>query len=240
MSDTQPRQALLAEIDLFIEYVVRVDEQQQARDLVRRYRENEPALHTMRAFYSSLPDPHEEAIVRLVFLRQKETITLLGVETARHGYFYAASEESAVFLGECGCDDCDPEAVAFFACPDQQAFWEQYQDFSGCADYQPLPAVTTSKCPVCAVAVGEYHLFGCLVEVCPWCAGQFSRCGCRFEQLGVEDLEDEEMLAELERIVAEKGRIPYAREQGPSYLSDRPADEDDSELPGSSGAGKKG
>jgi hypothetical protein len=68
-------------------------------------------------------------------------------------------------------------------------------------------------------AVGEYHLLGCPVEICPWCDGQLSRCGCRFEQLGVDVLEDEEDLEELERILEEKGRIPYSEEQYPSYPS---------------------
>jgi hypothetical protein len=72
---------------------------------------------------------------------------------------------------------------------------------------------------------GDYHILGCPVEVCPWCEGQLSRCGCRFEQLGLEALEDEEELEELERLLEEKGRVPYAAWQCPSYPSDK--DEED-------------
>jgi hypothetical protein len=152
------------------------------------------------------------------------------VETAMHGYFYAATDESAVLLGECGRNDCDSEALAFLGYPDAHVFFEQYSDIAACAEYEPVPEAKAGGCPICAVAAGEYHLLGCLVEVCPWCDGQFSRCACRFEQLGIETLDDEELLADLERILEEKGRIPYVIGQGPAYLSAIPDDSDDFEA----------
>lgn len=90
----------------------------------------------------------------------------------------------------------------------------------GCEEYEPVNATGSKFCPVCSAAEGEYHLLGCPVEICPWCDGQLSRCSCRFAQLGVDMLEDEKELEELERLLKEKGRIPYAREQRPSYPLD--------------------
>ena len=44
---------------------------------------------------------------------------------------------------------------------------------------------TDHRCPDCDVDVGEFHLPGCDVEVCPACTGQAIGCGC-------SDKDDEE------------------------------------------------
>ncbi len=209
----------IKEIELFIQYGVQESERQDALKFLQRYKNDALALQLMRVFYSSLPETHEEAITRISLLQKKEDIFLLGLSTARHSYLYFATEQKALLLGEYGYEIVEPEALALFGYPDIQAFFEKYPALISCVEYEPVGVTGTMFCPVCSAAVGEHHLLGCPVEVCPWCDGQFSRCGCRFEKLGVEILEDEEELEELERVLEEKGRVPYCKEQCPSYPS---------------------
>ena len=47
---------------------------------------------------------------------------------------------------------------------------------------------TDHRCADCDVEVGEFHLPGCDIEVCPKCGGQAISCGCS----SAEDDEDED------------------------------------------------
>lgn len=208
------------EVELFIQYGVRESEQQKGLELLRRYKSDPLALHLMRAFYSSLPDPEDEAIVRITFIQKKNDVFLLGVSTLNHNYFFMATDEKAVLLGENGEEILERELLDFFGYIDAMDFLANNTDLSSCAEYRPVTASNSNCCPICLAVEGKFHLLGCPVEVCPWCDGQLSRCGCRFEQLGLEEFEGEENLQELERILEEKGRIPFTSGQQLSYLSD--------------------
>ncbi|MBU0664632.1 MAG: hypothetical protein KJ990_08835 [Proteobacteria bacterium] len=210
---------IVKEVEIFIQYGVQESEQQDALKFLHRYKNDTLALQLMRTFYTSLPETHEESIARITLIQKKDDIFLLGLTTARHSYLYLATEQKALLLGEYGCEIVEPEALAFFGYPDTKVFFEKYPGLMSCEEYESVGVTGARFCPVCASAVGEYHLLGCPVEVCPWCDGQFTRCSCRFEKLGVEILEDEEELEELERILEEKGRVPYSKEQCPSYPS---------------------
>lgn len=212
-------ETFVKEVELFIQYGVQESERQDALEFLQRYKKDFLALQLMRTFYSSLPEVHEEAIARISLLEKKDDIFLLGLNTARHSYLYLATEQKALFLGEYGYEIAESEALALFGYPDTEEFFEKYPDLISCEEYVPVGLTGAMYCPVCSAKVGECHLLGCPVEVCPWCDGQFSRCGCRFEKLGVEELEDDEELERLERILKEKGRVPYTSEQCPSYSS---------------------
>ncbi len=207
------------EVELFIQYGVQEQEQQEALELLIKYSNDLLVLQVMKAFYSSLPESREEAISRIAVIEKKEDIFLLTLSTASHNYLYLATEQKAVLLGQYGQEIMEPDMLALFGYPDAKVFFSKYPDPERCQEYESMRDAGSNFCPVCSTAVGEYHLLGCSVEVCPWCEGQFSRCGCRFEQLGLEVLEDEEELEELERILQAKGRIAYAPEQCPSYPS---------------------
>ncbi|MEK6202053.1 MAG: hypothetical protein N2A40_06495 [Desulfobulbaceae bacterium] len=219
MQVSEKKEKIIEEAELFIHYGVHESARQDALDFLNRYRNDVLALQLMRAFYSSLPETHEEAIVRITLIEKKEDIVLLGLSTARHGYLYLATDQRAVLLGEYGGEIIEPEMLTLFGYADAKDFFEKFPELMACEEYEPASSAGTKFCPVCSAAVGEHHLLGCSVEVCPWCDGQFSRCGCRFEKLGLEELADEEEMDELERILHEKGRIPYRLEQCPSYPS---------------------
>ncbi|MBW6519659.1 MAG: hypothetical protein K0A99_01425 [Desulfoarculaceae bacterium] len=210
---------IVKEVELFIQYGVQESEQQRALDLLQRYRDDTLALRLMRTFYSSLPEIREEAIVRIALIQKKDDIFLLGLSSATHNYLYLATDQKAVLLGEYGQEVVEPEMLALFGYADAKDFFEKYPELAACEEYESARSAGARFCPVCSAAVGEPHLLGCLIEICPWCDGQFSYCGCRFEQLGIDVLEGEEELEELERILQEKGRIPYTPGQCPSSPS---------------------
>lgn len=220
VESVEKSEGLVEELELFIRYGVMEDERKDALSLLRRYRHDELALQLLGAFYRSLPEPHEEAARRIVLIEKKEDVFLLAVSTARHCYLYAATDQKALLLGDCGEDLIEPEVLGVFGYADFDALLARYPDISGCPEYAAVQLVGPESCPICSATTGEYHLLGCPVEVCPWCEGQLSRCNCRFERLGVEALDDEADLEELERLLEEKGRIPHAAWQCPSYPSD--------------------
>lgn len=49
---------------------------------------------------------------------------------------------------------------------------------------KPLDWKEVSKrpCPDCAAIRGQYHCFGCDMEQCPRCRGQFISCGCKLQK----------------------------------------------------------
>lgn len=47
----------------------------------------------------------------------------------------------------------------------------------------------STSCPDCGVPEGEYHLFGCDREPCPFCGMQLIGCGCCYEHLGLINTE---------------------------------------------------
>lgn len=76
--------------------------------------------------------------------------------------------------------------------------------------------VVREKCPGCGAKIGKLHGESCDWEECPFCHGQLYGCGCYYDELGIDFEEYDELTAEQEKewekLLREKGRIPYGSE----------------------------
>jgi hypothetical protein len=206
---------LISEIELFIEYSVEESGRNVAKELVQKYRNTPIALAVLLEFYKTLPETREEAVVKLLRINSLQGVTLLAVSTANHTYTAAVSEGEAHILGEFAIDTLPQEIMTYFGYTDNDDF------LKSCGEIEKLEEFGVKKekifCPACQVAVGELHILGCPVEICPWCDGQLSKCNCRFEKLEVDSLETDEQLEAFQEMLETKGRITYEADQKPAY-----------------------
>jgi len=206
-------QQLIEEIKLFIQYSVPEDDLKSAAALVDRYQNNAFIVRLFREFYSSLPEAREEAVVRISKLIDKQGVHLFVVSTANYSYLYVVSADNILLLGEYR-KEVDIQVLSFFDFQSNEEFLKV------CPLVEDLEEYVESEkeiCAVCGVPEGEFHLLGCTVEICPWCEGQLSNCNCRFEQLKVDNIDDEEQLEKYNDLLTAKGRIPYLKSQAPAY-----------------------
>ena len=210
----------MEEIRLLIRYAVPVEEHTSACNYLESFHEDQFALAVIKEFYRTLPDAREESLRKISVVEQKEQVFLLLLSTAKHHYLYLTNDEEGTFLGEYKEGIADSHILSFFDFPDQAAFSKAHKSMEGYREYLPLERMNEDICPSCGAKAGNMHTLGCPVELCPWCGGQLNHCNCRFEQLGVEELTDEAKLEELEEKLEKKGRIPYAKEQRPSFLKE--------------------
>ncbi len=207
---------LIKEIKLFIRYAVPENEIGAAISLVDRYGKHRRVLSLLREYYVALPDAREEAVTRVTELVQRQGVSLFVLTTTSTAHLYAVAVDEVVWLGEY-LGDLDPEIMAFWGFTDQAQLANIRVPTSDLADYVGCGKGNRGECPACGVAEGEYHFLGCLVEVCPWCEGQLSKCNCRFEQLEVDAVESEEQLERFLDLLTAKGRIPFQKHQAPYY-----------------------
>ncbi|PLX48671.1 MAG: hypothetical protein C0613_09640 [Desulfobulbaceae bacterium] len=206
----------LKELDLFIDYGVPKEQQKEARTVVDKFSHDPLAVNIFHNFYSRLPDAVEDCIEELVLLERCQGQLLFLVNTSHASYFYLANSEKAEWAGS-SREGLAEELLHFFGFADQEAFFKKYGDFSGLPPYSP-DFLNTAACPICYCREGELHEFGCPVEICPWCDGQLINCDCRFQQLGVAELNTEEQLQRFQELTQKKGRIPFdAASQRPAY-----------------------
>ena len=209
---------LREETELQIRYTVAAPEQEEATTLLQRYASDPYGLPLLHFYYSSLPEPHDQAVHRIGLVASHEDVFLFVLSCAgRHDLCLADSQRRIVWLGEFEGGLAEPELLDYFGFVDQPDFQRRFPEPAACPEYQPLLDGVAPRCPVCLVAEGEFHRLGCPVELCPWCDGQLSHCACRFDQLGVEEIEHEEQLAELAERLTQKGRIPFQKEHAPSF-----------------------
>ena len=220
LGDKEALQKLLEEIELLIHYAVPAAEQAAASDFLGLFKEDPFALDVIKDFYRTLPDAREEALLKIAVVEEKELVFLLLLSTANHHYLYLTNDEGGLFLGEWEQGLLDQHVLSFFDYPDPAAFKKEHQSMEACREFIPLERMNEEICSSCGVKAGALHTLGCPVEVCPWCSGQLNHCNCRFEQLGVEELNDETRLEELEEKLEKKGRIPYAKEQRPTFMTE--------------------
>jgi hypothetical protein len=206
---------LLEEIELYVQYAVKEQELDMARALIYKYGENERLLRLFREYYTVLPEAREEAVCKVSCLLEQSGVGLFVIVTTSHAYLYVVSPEEVLLLTEYQ-KEVPLEVLSFFGFSSQAEFLKQCPEVEKLEGYAADDADDT-MCPACGVADGEEHLLGCIVEICPWCAGNLSKCNCRFEQLKVEEIESEEQLEEFVDLLTAKGRIPYVREQKVGY-----------------------
>lgn len=218
MGDRTEKRRVILEI---MEYAVPENRREEAADLVEIYRDDRHALMLLHEFYSHLPEAREDWVRELRLVGRQRGIFLLAAVTAEGGYLYLVTPEGVEFQGSLREGYLDSELLDFFGFESPELFRQ------GCLTPQAYPLYELLQldediCPACHAATGEYHELGCPVEVCPWCGGQLVHCSCRYDQLGVDTLTSEEELERLEKLLAERGRIPYGPEQRPSFANDEP------------------
>lgn len=192
-----------------------------AFDLLVVFRDDRIALSVLEEFYSYLPDAENDWIKELRLAGRRKGVFLLAAVTGRDSYLYLVSSEGIEFHGSLAEGYLDGQLLDFFGFADENAFREAGENPENFPEYQAVQ-VDVEVCPACHAAVGEVHELGCPVELCPWCGGQLVHCSCRFDQLGVEKIADEQELERFEMLLEQKGRISFSPEQRPSFADEGP------------------
>lgn len=195
------------EIMLLIDYATDEADRPAAKALVEKHASDHVSLNIFREFYSYLPEAENDAITMLRRLDDREGLYLIAVTTRRDTYLYLAGAESAEFLGPHREGIWDTEVLEYFGLSREEAL-AKYQNLDSFPLYVPVH-MDLRTCPVCSVRHGEFHRFGCSIEVCPWCGGQLANCNCRFSVLQRDTITSQAQLDTLLRKVEEKGRIPF-------------------------------
>ena len=212
-------------IKLFMEYSVPGELAGQAAVLLDRYEADIIGLNLFHSFYSCLPEGTEDAIEKLFLLTRRQGVFLLCASSSSGiNYHYMVNNEGAVLLGTLAEGIADRELLDFFGFKDNESFLSLGKDLSRIEEYEPSPEDRT-LCPACQTAVGEYHILGCPVEICPWCNGQLTHCNCRFTRLDVENIKRESQIEKLQERLDVEGRIPFAKEHSPAYPADDLSDD---------------
>ena len=214
------------EIELLMKYAVPEAHLREAAAFVETYAADNIVLNLLHNFYSYLPDAIDDGIRKIRLLARRQGTFLFCATTFCDDYLYIVTSADAFFLGKLADGIADDEVLEFFGFADQQTFAKRTSDLAGFEIHTPADRDST-LCPVCSVAVGEYHTLGCPVEICPWCGGQLIHCNCRFDQLDLEELDSEADIERFLEILEAAGRIAFDSAQRPAY----PALDGDEDAP---------
>ncbi|MEN8190617.1 MAG: hypothetical protein ABFS19_12290 [Thermodesulfobacteriota bacterium] len=203
-----------------ITYLVAEKNRSAAFDCLKKYDNDRLGQLLLDSYYTALPEVSDEGVERIALVGQKESGLLFCLSSTSQSYLYLIIDEEVSCLGRFDEGVSDPDILHHFGYRDKEQFFKSHSDPELLEEYLPLAGDDSGFCPVCRSRAGQNHSFGCPVEICPWCEGQFKQCHCRFDQLGVEAISDETQLEELEGLLEKKGRIPYGPDQRLSYPSD--------------------
>lgn len=218
--DNKTLEDRLDEIRLLMDYAVPEAHMPEALDLLTEHEADIIGLNLFSAFYGALPEGEDDAIKRIYELFRRQGTFLLLVNSLLGEYLYLVTSEHAAYVGRLAQGVEDPDLLEFLELADGPAFLDKYGEPDDFPVYSPA-YLNRELCPFCLVGDGELHIFGCPVEVCPWCGGQLTRCNCRFSQLEQDVLAREREIDALQAKVEAAGRVPFnAREQRPAYPSD--------------------
>jgi len=204
MNLSEAKEALL----LLMDYAVDPEDREDAITLLEKYASDHIALNIFHEFYSYLPEAQNDCIRVIRQLDHREGTFLTAVSTNNDTYLYVANHEGALFLGPAEEGIWDEEVLDFFKLTRESAL-EKYRQFAEFPLYVPAH-INKELCKVCSVKDGEFHRFGCPVEICPWCQGQLANCNCRFVKTGQKELKTNAQVDKFLKIVESKGRIPFA------------------------------
>ncbi|MFT5699536.1 MAG: hypothetical protein ACI8ZB_002396 [Desulforhopalus sp.] len=210
------KKTLMDEIELYVQYAVEEKDLEMARGVINSYKDDERVLRLLLEYYTILPEAREEPVHKLSCLMEQGGVGLFVVVCTSYSYLYAVSVEEILLLTEYQ-EEVPLEVVSFFGYSSHTEFLKDCPSVEELVVYPGSQDAVVSVCPACGVTEGEEHLLGCIVEVCPWCAGTLNNCNCRFEQLKVEEIENEEQLETFSDLLSAMGRIPYAKEQKVAY-----------------------
>ncbi len=200
-------------------YAVPDEQLEQALDLLLVFRDDRTALMVLEEFYTCLPDAREDRVRELRAVAGRNGIFLIAAVTRCDIYLYLISSEGVEFHSSLTEGYLDSELLNFFGFASAAGFKEATDNVENLPLYQPLQ-IDYNLCPACHAATGELHELGCPVEICPWCGGQLIRCDCRFEQLELDEIGNEQDLIRLEALLARQGRLAYVPEQRPSFADE--------------------
>lgn len=207
---------LMEEIELYVTYGVGEADLAMARGVVASYKDNSRILRLLREYYTVLPEAREEPVHKITCLIEQGGVGLFVVVCTSHSYLYVVSVEEVLLLCEYK-KEVPLEVLSFFGYSSQAEFMKECPAVDELVAYPGSDDDENSVCPACGVAEGEEHLLGCVGEICPWCRGNLSKCNCRFEQLKVEEIENEEQLETFSELLSAKGRIAYVKEEKVAY-----------------------
>ncbi|WP_417913918.1 hypothetical protein [Candidatus Electronema sp. JM] len=207
-------------IRTLMRYAVPDEAMDAALDLLLIFRDDRTALAVLEEFYSFLPEAKNDWIKELRLVARQRGVFLIAAVASEDAYLYLVSSEGIEFNGSLREGWLDRSLLDFFEFASAEVFQNAAKDVEQLPEYQPLQ-LDADLCPACQAATGEPHELGCPVEICPWCGGQLIHCDCRFEQLGVDEMNERDLLR-FEVLLEEQGRVAYSPEQRPSFADEGP------------------